>query len=119
MEQITIADLAVLYHIGVPEAERARPQRLLITIKMYGQFNRAAANDNLDDTINYYQVCQLVINFGKGREWKLLETLASDLADAILSEFKPEEIQIEIKKFIIPETRYIGYEMRRKLGSGD
>ena len=113
MEQITIADLAVLYRVGVPDTERARPQRLLITIKMRGNFNQAAANDNLADTIDYFQVCQRILHFGENREWKLLETLGSDLADAILAEFGPQSVGIEIKKFIIPDTRYIAYDLER------
>jgi dihydroneopterin aldolase len=33
-DQITIEDLEVLFHVGVPDEERAEPQRLLITIGM-------------------------------------------------------------------------------------
>jgi FolB domain-containing protein len=113
MEKITISDLAVLYRIGVPDAERAKPQRLLVTIDLVGNFNQAAAGDDLAKTINYYDVCQWVIHFGTGREWKLLETLASQLADAILAQFNPAHIRIEIKKFIIPEARHIAYELQR------
>ena len=43
MDVITIADLEVHYHIGVPDAERARPHRLLLTIELEHDFAEAAA----------------------------------------------------------------------------
>ncbi len=33
-DQITIKDLEVRFHVGVPDDERAKPQKLLITIEM-------------------------------------------------------------------------------------
>ena len=34
MDKIIIKELEVYFHIGVPETERANPQRLLITVAM-------------------------------------------------------------------------------------
>jgi dihydroneopterin aldolase len=40
MDTITLSDLEVQYHIGVTEEERARPQRLLLTLNLTHDFNR-------------------------------------------------------------------------------
>src|ERR1035441_3810901 len=78
MSQISIVDLEVFYRVGVPDAERAQPQRLLLTIEMESNFSAAAKSDSIADTIDYFAVTQRLLNFGEGREWKLIEGSAPD-----------------------------------------
>jgi FolB domain-containing protein len=113
MSQISIVDLEVFYRVGVPDAERAQPQRLLVTVEMESDFTTAAKSDGLADTINYYAVTQRLLKLGAGREWKLIEKLASDIADTVLAEFKPLSVSVEVKKFIIPEARHVSVSLTR------
>jgi dihydroneopterin aldolase len=105
--KISIVDLEVFYRVGVPDAERAQPQRLLLTVGLDTDFSAAARSDSIADTIDYFAVTQRLLKFGDGREWKLIEKLAADIADAVLAEFKPLEVSVEVKKFIIPEARHV------------
>ena len=107
----------MFYRVGVPDAERAQPQRLLLTVEIESDFSAAAKSDSIADTIDYYAVTQRLLKFGAGREWKLIEKLASDIADTILSEFKPLSISVVVKKFIIPEARYVSVSFARSAGS--
>jgi dihydroneopterin aldolase len=113
MFRISIVDLEVFYRVGVPDAERAQPQRLLLTVEMESDFSAAAKSDSIADTIDYYAVTQRLLKFGEGREWKLIEKLASDIADTILAEFKPLSVSVEVKKFIITEARHVSVSLRR------
>jgi dihydroneopterin aldolase len=113
MDIIHIHDLEVSYHVGVPDAERATPQRLLLDIQLHLDFRPAAATDDLTKTINYFKVTQRLLKFGENREWKLIEKLAEDIAKAILTEFRPAHIRVEVKKFIIPEARHISVAIER------
>jgi FolB domain-containing protein len=113
MDTITIRDLAVLYHVGVPDEERARPQRLLITVEMGHSFTAASASDDLTRTIDYDAVSRRLLAFGEGRNWKLIEKLASDIADLVLAEFKSETVAVEIKKFVIAQARYVSVRVTR------
>ena len=70
----------MFYRVGVPDAERAQPQRLLLTVEMESDFSAAAKSDSIADTIDYYAVTQKLLKFGEGREWKLIEKLAADIA---------------------------------------
>jgi len=54
-----------------------------------------------------------LLKFGEGREWRLIEKLAEDIAATVLSEFHPARIRVEVKKFIIPQTRYISVVIER------
>lgn len=114
MGVIRICDLEVSYCVGVPDAERAVPQRLLLDVQMHHDFRRAAATDDLAKTINYFAVTQRLLKFGEGREWKLIEKLAEDIAATILNEFGAAGVRVEVKKFIIPEARYVSVAIERK-----
>jgi dihydroneopterin aldolase len=113
MSKISIVDLEVFYRVGVPDAERAQPQRLLLTVEMESDFFAAATSDSIVDTIDYYAVTQKLLKFGEGREWKLIEKLAGDIADAILNEFKPTIITVEVKKFIIPQAKFVSVSLSK------
>jgi len=75
--------------------------------------SRAGATDDLADTINYQAVVDRLLSFGEQRQWNLIETLATDLARAILAEFSPRSVTLEVKKFIIPQTRYVSVTLTR------
>ena len=113
MDKITICDLEVFYQIGVPDAERAQPQRLLVTVELAHDFSSAATRDDLWSTIDYHAVAKRLLHFGEGRSWKLIEKLATDVAEMILTEFKPRTVSVEVKKFVIPEARYVSVSMTK------
>ncbi len=112
MSRISIIDLEVLYRVGVPEAERVKPQRLLLTVEMEFDFSAAAGSDDIHDTIDYFAVSQRLLKFGEGHSWKLIEKLAADIADAVLSEFKPQSVTVEVKKFPIPQARHVSVSVK-------
>ena len=113
--KISIVDLEVLYRVGVTEAERVNPQRLLLTVEMDCNFTAAAKSDNIADTIDYFAISQRLLKFGEGRSWKLIEKLASDVADLILLGFRPRSVSVEVKKFPIAQARHVSVRLTRNL----
>ena len=113
MSQICIVDLEVFYHVGVPDAERAQPQRLLLTVTMEADFAAAAGSDGIADTVDYFAVTRRLLKLGEGREWRLIEKLATDIADTVLVEFNPLAVTVEVKKFIIPQARHISVQITK------
>ena len=111
--KISIVDLEVFYRVGVPDAERAQPQRLLLTVEMNSDFSAAAKTDSIADTIDYFAITQRLLKLGDDREWKLIEKLAADIAGLILAEFKPQAVTVEVKKLIIPQARYVAVSLTR------
>lgn len=117
MSKITIADLEVHYCVGVTDEERAQPQRLLLTVELFFDYSGAAAGDRLNRTIDYFAVSQRLLKFGENRSWKLIERVAVNVADLILAEFKPQEVTVEVKKFAIPQARYVSATWTQNLQS--
>ena len=117
MDTITINELEVFYCVGVPDEERAEPQRLLLTVEMEHDFRAAAVEDELSGTIDYFAVTQRLLRLGEGLHWKLIETLAVDIAQMILEDFGPTRVTVEVKKFIIPEARHVAVRVTRSHAS--
>jgi len=113
MAKISIVDLEVHYCIGVPDEERAKPQKLLLTIEMSLDLSAAAHSDRVEETINYQRVVDELLQFGQGRSWRLLEKLVSNIAERLMAEYKPESLLVEAKKFVIPQARYVAVSMTR------
>ena len=110
---LSLVDLELLCHIGVPPAERAKPQKLLCTaVFPVPNFKKAAQNDSLEHTVNYYDLSQLLRKTARAKERKLIETLAADLAQSTFAAFPILWIDLELKKFILPETRHISFQAR-------
>ena len=107
MSKITIVDLEVSYCVGVTDEERAKPQRLLLTVDMSLDFSSAAVSDRIERTINYQTVADDLLKFGEGRSWKLVEKLVANIADRILAEYKPQSVMVEAKKFSSPQARFV------------
>jgi dihydroneopterin aldolase len=113
ISKITITDLEVFYCVGVTDEERAKPQRLLVTVDMAFDISSAATSDRIEKTINYQQVADEVLKYGEGRNWKLIERLASNLADFILAEHNPEAVLVEVKKFVVPQARHVSVSVTK------
>ena len=117
MGTIVIQELELQVRIGVPEAERARPQRLIVSVEMRADFAAAAAADDLSQTIDYHAVVEYLRRLPEGRQWKLLEALAVEIADTLLRDHPLEAVSVEIKKFIYADTRHVGVRVEREAAS--
>jgi FolB domain-containing protein len=113
MSRISIVDLEVFYCVGVTEEERSQPQRLLITVDMDYDFSTASMSDRIEKTINYFEVSQELLKYGDNRSWKLLEKLVSNIVDSIMSKFRPQTVLVEVKKFTIPQAKYVSVSLSK------
>jgi 7,8-dihydroneopterin aldolase/epimerase/oxygenase len=114
---IRVVDLEVYSHIGVPDAERGKAQRLLISLEMsVDSFSHAAGTDNLAWTVNYADVVERVKQLTARHARKLLETLAEEIAADLLKSFPIKKITLEIKKFVLPDAQYASVKIERASG---
>jgi FolB domain-containing protein len=116
MSRIAIVDLEVFYCVGVSEEERAQPQRLLLTVELTFNFESASLSDRIEKTIDYNEIVQDLLRYGEGRSWKLLEKLVANVADRIMTQYRPQTVTVEAKKFAIPQARYVAVALTRTDG---
>ena len=111
---IHVEQLEVFGRVGVTENERAKPQRLTLTITVWPE----GAFDNLQDditrTIDYSGMCMSVRNFVAEHAPKLVETLAGQLAAHLLNGFPIQKIRIELCKFVLPDAKHVAVVVMRE-----
>ena len=115
MDKIIIKDLEVDAHIGVTEAERAHPQRLLITVEMERDLSEAGRRDTEISTTPYDVVTEMIRKVVAERPRKLVEAVAHEIARTILTHQMANAVNVEVKKFSIPRSQYVSIQIRRTL----
>jgi FolB domain-containing protein len=114
MDTIVIKNLEVRFRVGVPDEERAQPQPLTITVELDLDTAQAAATDDLAHTVDYFALSRRIKELGAGREWRLIEKLAADVATLAMSDPRVQAARVEVRKFILPDTRYVAVRHERR-----
>ncbi len=114
-DEIRIEELELMARIGVPDEERAQPQRLTVSVILQPRAGFRALQDDLRRTVDYAAVCAELEAFVSGRTDKLLETLADAMATYLLRRFELARVELEIRKFILPQTRYVAVRVARQV----
>ena len=107
MSEILIDSLRVKTWIGVPDAERVEAQEIEVDIRIRPTRNFAEMHDDICLTVDYAAVCQRVSELAAERPRRLIESLAQEIGEMILNEFAATSADVEIRKFILPETRHV------------
>ncbi len=111
---IEISRLRVKTKVGVPDDERATAQEVEISLRMKPSNPLRDLGDELDATVDYYAVSRRVIEVAERGERRLIETLAEEIADAVLAEFAVRRLTVEVRKFILPDTEFVAVHLSRK-----
>lgn len=112
-DQIFIRGQVLNCHIGVPDEERSVPQDLIVHTRFSPSELWSTGNDDIDQTVDYHSVYTRINEVAASHPRKLIETLAEDIADMVLSEFAVDEVSIEIEKSILPNTDCVGVTINR------
>lgn len=110
---ITIQNLRAITRVGVPNSERGEPQEVSICLRLCPSGSLTGLGDEIGATVDYYQVSQRVLKVAADGERRLIETLAEDVATALLQDFELREVTVEIRKFILPETEYVAVSITK------
>ncbi len=114
-DRLLIQDLEVWTKIGVPDQERKKAQRILITIDArIPKVTQAAKSDSIEKTVDYYSIYQGIHAIAEQKSRKLLETLAEECADFVLKDFPISKVIVTVKKFIFKDTDFVAIEIERK-----
>ena len=112
-DEIRIEELELMAQIGVSEEERAKAQRLTISLTLQARKSFAHLGDDLRQTVDYVAICEELKRFVSDRQNKLIETLAHEMAEHLLATFEIARAELELRKFVLPETRYVAARVTR------
>jgi 7,8-dihydroneopterin aldolase/epimerase/oxygenase len=112
-DEIHIERLEVFTRIGVPEEERANPQKLAVSVSLWPHQKTGDMTDNIEQTVNYSAVAEETKNFVRDQSLNLIETLADRLAMHLLKTFPIQKVTIELRKFPLPDAEYVSATVTR------
>ena len=81
---------------GVLEDERSAGQRFLFDVEL--EVGEAGSTDRIEDAIDYREVLAVVHEVSGGRAYRLLEALATALADTLFERFALERVEVRVRK---------------------
>ena len=117
-DEIHIEQLDVFTRIGVPEEERANPQRLTVNISFWPSQQTSDLADHIERTVNYSAVAEETKNFVRDQSVSLIETLAERLASHLLNSFLIQKVTIELRKFALQDAKYVSVTVTRGASVG-
>ncbi len=115
MDSIFLNDLKVETIVGIWDWERKIRQTVSIDLQLGADIKRAAASDSIDDTLNYKLVAKRVQQFVSESSFKLVETLAENIAEVVIAEFEVPWVEVRVNKpGAIRGARDVGVNIRRE-----
>ena len=98
MDRIFLRGLEVEAVIGIWEWEQRIRQLVRIDLELATDVRSAAATDSIDDALDYKEIAKRVIAYVTDSRFKLVETLAENIARLIVVEFGVPWLQLSISK---------------------
>jgi len=83
---------------GLTKLERQVGVRLSVDITLELDLERSGRSDRMADTLDYALVHKKVIEVGRGKSYRLLETFARTLLDDLLAAFPVERATVRVRK---------------------
>jgi dihydroneopterin aldolase len=99
---------------GVNEEERRDGQTFLFDVTLEVQ---EPAADTIDATVDYRAVRDCVRDISDAQAFRLLETLAAAVADAIVARFPVDEAEVRVRKPGIAWAEWTGVTASRSRAS--
>jgi dihydroneopterin aldolase len=116
MEKITLQGMEFYGYHGVLPEERSLGQRFIVDLELELDLRPSGETDDLALTIDYARVFELVESVVRGRPRRLIESVAEDIASAVLEQFPAAAAVVRIKKpqAPVPGTfAWMAVEIRR------
>jgi len=87
---------------GASADERRSSRRFQVDVDLIMPLQRAIESDRLADTVNYRDVCELIVQIGEARPYRLLEALAAEMLREIKKRWTQAQITVELRKLHPP-----------------
>ena len=115
MDAIVIEGLKVNTVVGCFDWERQIIQPLMLDLMIHTNLEVAASSDELEDTLNYAEICSISAEVIQKAQPKLIEHAAKLVLNALFSTYPAiESIKITIRKpAIIAEANSVGIRLER------
>lgn len=98
MDIIFLRGLRIETVIGIYDWERTIKQTVILDLEMASDIRKAAASDDIADTLDYKAVSKRVISFVEESSFFLVEKLAEEVARIVIDEFGVPWVRLTLNK---------------------
>ncbi len=112
-DRLIIKDLMIEARVGIFEWEQQQPQKIWIDLELGIDAAKAAARDDMNAAVDYGRLVTAITQHLQRKTFKLVETVAEELATLVLKEFATPEVTIRVKKRSLPNIEYAAVELTR------
>ena len=98
MDKIHLNNLKIDTIIGIYQWERETKQTLGFDLEVDWDIRKAAASDNIADTLDYGEITQQIVSFVEASSYQLIETLAEELCTLLLEQFPIPRLKLTVSK---------------------
>ncbi len=112
-DRILLEGLQVMAHVGVSLEERAQAQLLELEVTLHCNLQQSARAERISLTIDYAAVHEKIIQVVQLRPRPLIETVAEEVSEAILLHFPADQVEVTVRKFILPNTKSVAVKIMR------
>lgn len=98
MDIVFIEQLSVITTIGVYDWEQTIEQKLVFDIEMGWDNRKPAKSDDVNDCLSYADISETVIAHVEGQRFALVERVAEEVAELLLSKFNSPWVRIKLSK---------------------
>ena len=102
MDRILISGIREMGVHGVLPEEQLRPQPFEVDVELLVDVRVAGESDDLDDTVDYSAVCDAVIRVVSSEQYRLLERLATRIAEVCRADPRVVGAVVEVRKLHPP-----------------
>lgn len=101
-DRIVLRGIEFLASHGATEEERLRKQKFSVDVTLHMDLSGPATSDRLQDTADYQELGEMVIEIGTTSRHKLLESLAKQIVGAVQKRWPTAGITITVRKLQPP-----------------
>jgi len=98
VDKIFLSEIKIETTVGIWEWEKRIKQTVIIDIEMSADIKKAAATDDINDTLNYKAVAKSVRKLVEESQFQLVETMAEKISELILTEHDVDWIKVKVNK---------------------
>ena len=115
MDTVFIRGVEVQTIVGVWDWEQKQSRPLILDLELGLDLRRAAASDQLRDTVSYQAVTDHLIQWSAKQRNQLLETLAEQLARRLFDEYPIQSLRLTMSKpGAVAAAKDVGIEIERR-----
>lgn len=96
--EVELRGLSIYTHHGVSDAEQEVGQRLELDVSFDVPDCDAVLTDRIEDTIDYAEVCDIVVLAATERSYRTLERLAHVIGERLIERFGCEHVRVRAAK---------------------